>query len=330
MASRWLNAQSDGNSTPMAEIFVASVNIEVGEEITPEKMKLEQWPADRVPPGSSSELESLQGKFAKQRFYEGEAIMPVKLMDDNWTEVPRSYRVVAMRASDSGISNLIQPGDRVDVSAFFDKSDLVPQSTTRTVLRGVRVYALDGDTERRVGDERPKTLKNIQLLIHERETAAWEMATQIGKVSLLVSSEAASEDDNLAAGEDFVAWLGDLQDRQEQRGNPKERAVNYEPRSSVALAPAPAPTKPEGFKMIKHSGGQVIEYWIEPGKLPRRMGEVGEGDSSADSEPGFDEGFSTGEAVSGSGDRYDSAARQAQFSYLNGQTSPFFQNSEQN
>jgi pilus assembly protein CpaB len=338
LASQYLNAQNGRHSIEMAEIFVATVDIDVGEEISLEKMKLEQWPADRVPPGSSNAIDSLKGKFAKQRFYAGEAIMPVKLMDENWTEVPRDYRVVAMRASDSGIANLIQPGDRVDVSAFFKKGDFFPQSTTKTVLRGIRVYALDGDTERRVGDERPDNLKNIQLLIHQRDTNAWELAQKLGEVSLQVSSEAASDADSTKSAAKFQEWLDDLQSQQDKDKVASRNSHIYTSPVAVA-APAPAKRKVEGFRMMKHSGGQVIEYWVEPGKLPRRMSEVGDGEESeSTNDPTIEADLigadiapansaSNQEAVSGSGDAYDVKAKQAaEFSYLNGPQSPLFQN----
>ena len=323
MASRWLNAQSDGASIAMSNIFVAVTTIEVGDEITPERIKLEQWPADRVPSGSSGELADIEGKYAKQRFYEGEPIMPIKLMDDNWTEVPKSYRVVAMRASDSGIANLIQPGDRVDVTAFFDKSDLFPSSTTRTVLRGVRVYALDGDTERRVGEDRPKSLKNIQLLIHQDETEAWELAQQLGKVNLLVSSEAATDEEGKEASQGFTDWLQKLQDDREA-----ERLAERKRNTFMPQRPTPVKTetkkeepKQEGFRMTKHSGGRVLEYLIVPGQLPKLIGEVGENTEDISDSPSG--------SGSGSGDpatsTLDESEADASYSYLNGNDSPFFQ-----
>jgi pilus assembly protein CpaB len=337
LASQYLNAQNGRRSAEMAEIFVATADIEVGAEISLENMKLEQWPADRVPSGSSGAVESLKGKFAKQRFYAGEPIMPVKLMDENWTEVPRDYRVVAMRASESGIANLIQPGDRVDVSAFFKKGDAFPQSTTKTVLRGIRVYALDGDTERRVGDERPDNLKNIQLLIHQRDTNAWELAQKLGEVSLQVSSEAASDVDSSKSAASFESWLNDLQSQQDKDKLAERNSRIYKAPAAVS---APAPTKPkvQGFKMMKHSGGQVIEYWVEPGQLPRQMNEIGDsGESDSTTQAIIEADYigagvapansaSRQEAVSGSGDAYDVKAKQAsEFSYLNGPQSPLFQ-----
>lgn len=322
VASRWLTATEDGSGIPMTDIFVAVAAIDVGDEISPEKIKLEQWPSDRVPAGSTGDLAEIEGRFAKQRFYEGEAIMPVKLMDDNWTEVPKSYRVVAMNASDSGISNLIQPGDRVDVTAFFQKSDLIPQSISQTVLRGVRVYALDGDTQRRSASERPKNLRNIQLLIHEKETTAWELAQRLGEVSLLVSSDADNREDQNDAGAEFTSWLTELQNRREVEAQAKQTFEDFRrnPAPEPAMVAEPVKKQPEGYKMIKHSGGSVIEYWIAPGQLPRKIGEVGESDDSS--------GFPSNSSPSPS-DALDSVSDDSQYSYLNGKDSPFF-NAEKN
>ncbi len=243
LASQWLKAQAS-NQGPgsTTEIFVAAVAIDVGEKITPEKMQLEQWPADKVPQGSSGDLEVLEGKYAKQRFYVGEAIMPVKLMEENWTTVPKGYRVVAMKASDISIGNLVQPGDRVDVMAYFNKSELIPRSMTKTVLMGVRVYALDGDTERKIGEDRPKTLRTIQLLIHEKDAEAWTYANELGNIRLSLGSDAdySNQDGSNEAGQEFLAWLDEHRKKQEEALAAQKAAAAVQTPSSVQNSPAAA------------------------------------------------------------------------------------------
>lgn len=318
VANQWLKAQaagqSEGNTT---EIFVATVAIDIGEEITPERIRLEQWPADRIPQGSTGDLTVLKGKYAKQRFYVGEAIMPVKLMDENWTTVPKGYRVVALLAADVTIANLIQPGDRVDVLAYFTKSDLIPQSMSKTVLMGVRVYALDGDTQRRVGEDRPKNLRNIQLLIHENDTDAWQYANELGRVRLSLGSDAdySTEDGSNQAGKEFLAWLEDHRVAQEQAAVEKERErrAAEESRNAKPTVVTKKKREEDGFSMFKMSEGRMVEYWIVPGKLPVRVGEVG-GDADTVS-ASADE---TVEVPVTEGTDQD-------YSYLNGENSPLFQ-----
>ncbi len=319
LASQWLKAQAS-NQGPgsTTEIFVAAVAIDIGEKITPEKIQLEQWPADKVPQGSSGDLSALEDKYAKQRFYVGEAIMPVKLMEENWTTVPKGYRVVAMKASDISIGNLVQPGDRVDVMAYFNKSELIPRSMTKTVLMGVRVYALDGDTERKIGEDRPKTLRTIQLLIHEKDAEAWTYANELGNIRLSLGSDAdySNQDGSNEAGQEFLAWLDEHRKMQEAALAAKNAKSTIQNVSSQDASPAPQ--EEEGFPMIKMVEGRMIEYWIVPGKLPVLRGEAGQTNAEPTASTKIDPSTSVNPSVEVEDD----------FEYLNGEQSPFFQDSD--
>ncbi|MGB7328749.1 MAG: Flp pilus assembly protein CpaB [Rubripirellula sp.] len=323
MANQWLKAQASGQNTgSTTEIFVATVAIDIGEEITPERVRLEQWPSDRVPQGSTGDLEVLKKKYAKQRFYVGEAIMPVKLMDENWTTVPKGYRVVALKATDVTIANLIQPGDRVDVLAYFAKSELIPQSMSKTVLMGIRVYALDGDTERRAGEDRAKNLRNIQLLIHEKDTDAWQYAQELGRVRLSLGSDAdySTEDGSNQAGREFLTWLEDHRAAEEQAALEKER-LRREQEAARATQPTVAETVKKrdenGFSMFKMTEGRMVEYWIVPGKLPVRIGEVG-GENDTPVEP-------IGEAADPEATVDATTDGEEDYGYLTGENSPLYQ-----
>lgn len=316
LASQWLKAQANsqgpGNTV---EIFVAAVAIDVGEKITAERIQLEQWPADKVPQDATNDLSLLENKYAKQRFYVGEAIMPVKLMEENWSTVPKGYRVVAMKASDVTIANLIQPGDRVDVMAYFNRSELIPRSMTKTVLMGVRVYALDGDTERKVGEDRPKSLRTIQLLIHEKDAEAWTYANELGKVRLSLGSDAdySNDDGSNEAGQEFLAWLEEHRQKQEEAQRQKElerQRANTKP----PVAQEAAVKEEGGFSMFKMHQGRMVEYWIVPGKLPVKIGETGGDDES--------------EASSNEAARSTPDASTTDYDYLNSDESPFFQTDE--
>ena len=140
-----------------------------------------------------------------------------------------------MKAADVTIGNLIQPGDRVDVMAYFNRSELIPRSMTKTVLMGVRVYALDGDTERKVGEDRPKSLRTIQLLIHEKDAEAWTYANELGKVRLSLGSDAdySNDDGSNEAGQEFLTWLDDHRKKQEEA----QRQLELE-RQRAATKPA--------------------------------------------------------------------------------------------
>lgn len=309
--SHWMQAQSSqGGETQMVEIFVTAKAIDVAEEITAEKIKLEQWPADRVPEGVTSNLEDLNGKYARQRFYAGEPVMPIKLMNDsNGTaqKIPRGFTVVAMKADpENAVANLVRPGDRVDVMAYFRKSDVIPETTAKTILRGVRVFAMDGQTQREDNDENTKAARTISLLIKKTDAEVWTWAKELGKIHLTLGNLTDYQDGEEAevdAGKEFLAWIAD------HATNETEEKTT----TSTTLTPAPRKkSNVDDFTMTKLSGGRIVEYgWTAGSNMPRVVS-----DSGSDAAPAADDGF------------VDDTAGQDDYSYLNGEQSPFYQPAE--
>ncbi|TWT81648.1 SAF domain protein [Planctomycetes bacterium CA13] len=321
--SQWMQARNTGGgATATAEIFVAAKAIDLGEQVTPDKIRLEPWPADRIPEGSVGDLKQLEGKYAKQKFYAGEPVMPVKLMDTNAATIPKGFSVVSMKAdAENSISNLIQPGDRVNVMAYFQKSELIPQTMTKTVLNGVRIFAMDGNTDRIADQEdRPKMARTVQLLIHSGDVDAWTYANELGKIRLSLGNpgdydEAVEQEGPSEAGKEFIKWLADYQAAQEAK-----RKALLQPAPTVVKQTPVLPPKPkkEGFKMLKMVEGEMIEYWIVDNELPVILNRTGtkeptnEDPSNATDSPQIT-------PVSGT------PAEEPDYSYLNGENSPFFQ-----
>lgn len=319
--SQWMQAQDDGGGATVG-ILVAAVDIDKAEEITAEKIRLEQWPQGKEPPGSTSEPKDVLEKFAKTVFYAGEPVMPVKLTESSHKVIPKGYSVVDLTARDIGIANVIQPGDRVNVMAYFNKSELIPRSMTKQVLMGVRVYALDGDTERKVGEDRPKNVRSIQLLIHKNDAEAWTYANELGKIRLAVgndddfSTETAADGSN-EVGKEFLAWIEDYQRQQEEALRKK---LQPEPAAHLVQ---PEPQKRDGFEVTKMLRGRMIKYWIEPGKLPVIIEDTGPDNTNSGAldvsdEATMDAGKSPGATPSGDD-------RNSDYRHLNGDGSPLYE-----
>lgn len=330
ISSQWLTAKA--NSQPagvLTEIFVATAAIDVGEEITAQKIQLEKWPADKIPQGASGTLSEMEGKYAKQRFYVGEAIMPVKLMEENWSAVRKGYQAVAMKAAQVDIANLLQPGDRVDVMAYFSKSELIKSSTTKNILKGVRVYALDGNTVRRSEDERPKSLRTIELLINEEDAEAWTYANELGSIQLSLVSQEQFDSNELpqATGAPFLDWIEQQQRSLEAAAAARARKLEKEiavlnhsniqtakhPTHDASTVASPASEhgeEEEGFSMVKMVEGKLIEYWVVPGKLPVIRGAVAEPTN-------------TGTSRVAERDFKQSEPIVSEYRYLDGRKSPF-------
>ncbi len=314
--SQWMQAQNTGSpAIEMREIFVTTKAIDVAEEITAEKIRLEQWPADRVPEGSTSQLDEIDGQYARQRFYVGEPVMPVKLMNDtngSSQTIPEGYSVVSMKADpENAVASLLRPGDRVDVMAYFTKSDMIPETMAKTVLRGIRVFAVDGRTQRVEGDENTKAARTISLLIRAGDAEAWTYASELGKIRLTLGNPGEyamqSDADSAAndAAEQFLAWLADHQQAQ------AERLVATSEEDRSPQAGESGEKKTPGFKMLKMSNGTLTEYeWVADQVAPVVVSESEETPADQESDQVLPE------ANDDQGGDY---------SYLNGEESPFFQ-----
>jgi pilus assembly protein CpaB len=260
-ASQLIQGQST-NPIQTTEIFVAAREIGEATKLTADMMTLEQWPADRVPQGATNDLTLLEGKIANQRFFAGEPVMLAKLIEDGDqlnARIPDGFSVVSMAADGAkSVGNLVRPGDRVNVMAWFSKSDQIPETGVRTVLRGVKVFAVDGRTTRSTKSTDPESANaptTVSLLIYKSDEEAWTYASELGRIRLSLSGpdDTADTKETRQAGEQFLAWL---------------RTHQTAPPAEVVVTPTAVEPPRAGFKMLKLHGEHWTEYEVPAGNSP--------------------------------------------------------------
>lgn len=294
------------------EIFVAVRDINAAEEITQESIRLAQWPASTVPRDAIQDWKAMKGQFAAQPLYADEPIVLRKLMnakDSKTLDIPKGFNVVTLKTDEaSSVANLVSPGDRVNVIGFFTKNDVIPATTTRTVLSGIKVFAVDGRTTRlEPGEEgNAQAARTVSLLIHSGDAEAWTCAKEIGKISLSLGrpddgeGEGGGQDGPNQAGQAFLDWLAAHQ---------ASKNVKPAPAAPVPALVKPQPVAPAVVKptvehqMVKiNAAGEMSVYtWVEGNPVPQLAG----GDDSASSAT-------------------DAARPSDDLSYLNGNGSPLY------
>ena len=152
-------------------------DIGLGDLLTAQVLKLEQWPKDKVPPGAVSRLEDVEGRRARTKLYAGEPILENRLLGKGASEqgatamIPKGYRVVPVKVDlVSGGSSLILPGDRVDVMVHLvkDPGRDISETVTRTILQDIKVFAVDNivDLEKdKESNGKSIAAKTIALLV---------------------------------------------------------------------------------------------------------------------------------------------------------------------
>lgn len=284
----------------MENIFVAIEDIDINEQLTPELIKLEPWPKDKVPEGAVTNLEELEKRRPRVRLYAGEPILERKLFgsnEDNGASkmIPSGFRVHSVRVTaESSASGLILPGDRVDVLVYLRSSGAINKTLTRTILKNVRVFAVNEQTHRETDAEGNSiNAKTVSLLVKPSQVEILMLASQLGSLSLSLrppNEEIGDEDETDDATVEELLGVDENADPKESRKKPIAEAKdngggflgflqNYG--GSQPLSP-PAETGPQWtMDLLDPNGVRRFEFG-EEGNLPT---EVAPGASAAKAAP---------------------------------------------
>lgn len=272
MANR--GGQRSGPSGETTPIFVALTDIGLGDPLTPEMLKLEEWPKGKAPPGALARLEDIEGRRTRSRFFPGEPIIEAKLFakgDDGAGAtdlIPKGMRVVAVRVDSVSGSGLILPGDRVDVLVHFKASHgQTGRTATKTFLQNVRVFAVNDVYDRADNGETAITAKTISLLVSPQQAELVTLANEMGKLRLVMRSPNDEEhEETLGVTPDELfegSGMAANKPGDDKSSSPTDAAMdllsilNQNPTPLPANETAPPP--PDSFTMVLIEGNGVRE-----------------------------------------------------------------------
>jgi pilus assembly protein CpaB len=194
MASR--SAAPVAQEVETLPVFVVKEDIPLGNMLVAEKLKLEQWPKDKVPEGVLGKLEDIEGRRPRSKLYEGEPVLDMKLLSKGESgggaapQIPVGYRVVPVKVDDvSGGAAMILPGDRIDLLVYVKGGKEIRTTQTKTILQNIKVFAVDS-TWTLESDESGKSIraKTISLLLTPEQTERVMLAGELGKLRLALRS----------------------------------------------------------------------------------------------------------------------------------------------
>jgi pilus assembly protein CpaB len=281
--------ESGGVKMETMKVFVAANEININEPLDEKNVKLEEWPKDRVPEGAVQELKQLEGKYARTRLYKGEPLLTAKLSDtiDNIPlTIPDGYRVVTVKVNAASASGgLIRPGDRVDLVVFIRKSAEVPETTTKTILRDVNVFACDSQTERDVdkGTGQSREVQTVSLLVKPNQAEAVTLAKELGTMSLTLRrpGDANEEISDGVTVQSLLGSDGESANEKKEHNNSEsgltqwlaQGATQFPVPGSQVVLPEPIPEEPAKFTMkIRTPNGDREYRWKDLAGEPEERG----------------------------------------------------------
>jgi SAF domain len=113
-----------GPGPPTVEVPVAAHDLAAGSRLTSNDVSMTSWPADLVPAGATG---SVAGQILAAPLRQGEAITDLRLVGADLASAHPDLTVLPIRLPDPAVVELLQVGDRIDLSAVDPESGEVTE-----------------------------------------------------------------------------------------------------------------------------------------------------------------------------------------------------------
>lgn len=183
-----------GAQPKISEIWAPVDEIPVGRKINEAMIKTIPFPASLVPDGSFAEKSELVGRVTRINAPAGLPVIEAMLHPPGTPaglHVPIGYRAISIKIDESsGVSNMLNPGSRVDIIGSFQVRRGNRQETiSKILIENVEVGAVGQKIgpESGVDQKGPKLGKParaVTLFVRPTDTAIIHLAEQRGKLKL--------------------------------------------------------------------------------------------------------------------------------------------------
>ena len=195
LAGRWLLRQPSNNS---GKIVVASADINLGQRLTPEMLKMAEWPSDSMPKHAFADPAKLHGRVLKSSVLVGEPLSEAKLAPAGTLGglsalITEGKRAITVRVNDVvGVAGFALPGNYVDiiVSTKNDPAgDTSPreQNISKIVLERILVLAVAQEVNR--DETKPRVVNAVTLEVSPAQAETLDLARSVGTLSLALRNQ---------------------------------------------------------------------------------------------------------------------------------------------
>ena len=199
LAARWL---LNAPAASTGRIVVAGADIDIGQRLTPEMLKVVDWPADSVPRTAFTDPAKLSGRVLRTSVLAGEPLSESKLAPAGTLGglsalITEGKRAITVRVNDViGVAGFALPGNYVDIIV---STETVPdpnaanaaqareRSISKIVLERILVLAVAQEVNRDV--TKPKVVNAVTLEVTPEQAEKLDLARSVGTLSLALRNQ---------------------------------------------------------------------------------------------------------------------------------------------
>jgi pilus assembly protein CpaB len=238
LASRWISQQAA--TVASSKVVVAAINIDLGTPLTPQMLKLADWPKGSVPAGATEDMKTLDTRVVKTSLLRGEPVLESKLAPVGATGglsavIGQGNRAMTVRVNDVvGVAGFALPGNYVDIVVNTEdesvKADNVNKSISKIVLEHIMVLAVAQEQNR--DETKPKVVNAVTLEVTPEQAEKLDLARSVGTLSLVLRNQI---DTSVVTSQGSTKK--DLLNRVEQPMVAQQTQVKTEVKTVVSKAP---------------------------------------------------------------------------------------------
>jgi pilus assembly protein CpaB len=180
-------------TTETEDVLIAIGDIERGEMVTKEDVKITKWPKGYAPADALRTLDKAVGRAAVSRILADEVVRDAKLAKEGAglglaPVIPvgmRAMTIVACRVN-TNVAGFVLPGSKVDVLLNLrgGRGDDTGGGSTTTLLQAVEILAVDQIQEAPETNQfDPKKLASVTLLVTPEQANVLDLAQNMGTLS---------------------------------------------------------------------------------------------------------------------------------------------------
>jgi pilus assembly protein CpaB len=189
----WLSQRFSKNkpvaAPPKSQYVAAAANMEAGQTIKPENLRLIDWPASMPLVGGFNVPQPLVGRTILYPLAAGEPILERQLASPGsgtglTIKIPDGMRAIALKSDEVvGVAGFLLPGTHVDVLVTLRPTNSDP--VTSTILQDAQVLAVGQKTEPDP-EGKPTTATVVTLLVKPADAERVDLASTQGIVHFVL------------------------------------------------------------------------------------------------------------------------------------------------
>lgn len=194
LAAKWIQQQNQGSGNKIA---VATLDIQLGNRLTPQMIQMVDWPAGSSPAGAFSDAAFLADRVVKTTVMRGEPILenklaPVGSRGGLSAVVEEGKRAITVRVNDViGVAGFALPGNYVDIMVNTQeegaKGNDKDRAISKIVLEHILVLAVAQEAGR--DETKPKVVNAVTLEVTPDQAEKLDLARSVGSLSLVLRNQ---------------------------------------------------------------------------------------------------------------------------------------------